>query len=204
MNDNMNRGASDVPSDEMLAMAAPMQPTAMQDLIHRYEKTVYRIANSLAQNYADAEDYAEEGLLGLVAAISAFSMQKNVSFKTFATVCIQNRIRSAYAKRRVPDEFRSLSIDDPDSFEESMLCDDSPSPELVYLQKERISELYERMESVLSRLEQEIFSQYLSGYSYAEIAKCKGISEKSVDNAILRAKRKLRAVWSNFGTAPND
>ena len=197
MNDCMNRGASDVPSDEMLALTAASQPNAMQELIHRYEKTVYRIANSLAQNYADAEDYAEEGLLGLVAAVSAFSAQKNVSFKTFATVCIQNRIRSAYAKRRAHEEFRSFSIDDPDSFEESMLCDDSPSPELVYLQNERVSELYQRMDSVLSRLEQEIFSQYLSGYSYAEIATSRGISEKSVDNAITRAKRKLRAVWSD-------
>ena len=78
-----------------------------------------------------------------------------------------------------------------------MLCDDSPSPELVYLQNERVSELYQRMDSVLSRLEQEIFSQYLSGYSYAEIATSRGISEKSVDNAITRAKRKLRAVWSD-------
>ena len=197
MNDCMNRGASHVPSDEMLALTAASQPNAMQELIHRYEKTVYRIANSLAQNYADAEDYAEEGLLGLVAAVSAFSAQKNVSFKTFATVCIQNRIRSAYAKRRAHEELRSFSIDDPDSFEESMLCDDSPSPELVYLQNERVSELYQRMDSVLSRLEQEIFSQYLSGYSYAEIANSRGISEKSVDNAITRAKRKLRAVWSD-------
>lgn len=197
MNDCMNRGASDVPSDEMLALTAASQPNAMQELIHRYEKTVYRIANSLAQNYADAEDYAEEGLLGLVAAVSAFSAQRNVSFKTFATVCIQNRIRSAYAKRRAHEELRSFSIDDPDSFEESMLCDDSPSPELVYLQNERVSELYQRMDSVLSRLEQEIFSQYLSGYSYAEIATSRGISEKSVDNAITRAKRKLRAVWSD-------
>ena len=196
MNDCMNRDALLQLSDEELACAAVAEPLALQILIQRYDGVVHSIANTLAQNSADADDFAEEGLWGLVGAVSAFSSQKNVSFRTFATVCIQNRIRSAFEKTRRADGDGSVSLDDVDAIDESLLSD-GESPEFLYLQKERISELYERMRAVLTKLEQEIFSLYLSGYSYAEIADSRGISEKSVDNAILRAKRKLRAVWSS-------
>ena len=193
VNDCMNRDALDFMSDEELACEAAAQPYALHILIRRYQNTVHAVANSLAQNSADADDFAEEGLWGLVGAATSFSPEKNISFKTFATVCIQNRIRSAYAKKCRTDGVQPVSLDE--ASEESLISDQA-SPELLYLQKERISELYERMRAVLSELEQEIFSLYLSGYSYAEIAKRRGISEKSVDNAILRGKRKLRAVWS--------
>ncbi len=195
MNENMNR---DTPSDELLVSMSDTQPSALRELIRRYEKSVFQMANALAQNAADAEDYAEEGFLGLMAAVSAFDAEKQVSFKTFAYVCIRHRIRTAYVKRRSNGDVQVVSMDDPDSFEESMIADEAPSPEQGYLQKERIAELYERMNSVLSKLELEIFSLYVSGYSYAEIAKRMEVSEKSVDNAIARAKRKLRAVWSAF------
>ena len=86
-------------SDEELACEAAAQPYALHILIRRYQNTVHAVANSLAQNSADADDFAEEGLWGLVGAATSFSPEKNISFKTFATVCIQNRIRSAYAKK---------------------------------------------------------------------------------------------------------
>ena len=41
----------------------------------------------------------------------------------------------------------------------------------------------------------------VSGFSYDEIAARLQISAKSVDNAIQRARRKLRAVWSEKDTA---
>ena len=43
----------------------------------------------------------------------------------------------------------------------------------------------------LSRLEQQVLSEYLEGYSYAEIAKKLGKPEKSIDNAIQRIRKKL-------------
>lgn len=184
-------------SDEELVLQAAESPLALECLILRYEKAVFRTANALAQNYADAEDYAEEGLLGLLAAVSAFSPEKSVSFRTFAFVCIQNRIRSAIARKGRSQAAFCVSLDDPDAFDESLLADDSASPEQVFLQKERVSELYRCMETKLSKLELEIFSLYLIGYSYAAIADRKGISEKSVENALSRSKRKLRAAWSD-------
>lgn len=195
MNDCVNRDALNALSDEALVSLVSSQPLALQTLIARYEQTVYHTANSLGQSATEAEDFAEEGLLGLLAAISAYSAQKNASFCTFANCCIRNRIRSACRKNGTLGVRSSISLDDPDRLEQEMLRDDQ-TPEQIYLEKERISALYRKMDAVLTGLEREMFCLYLSGASYAEMAAQKGVSQKVVGNAIWRARRKLRVVWS--------
>ena len=49
---------------------------------------------------------------------------------------------------------------------------------------------------ILSKREKDIFSMYADGKSYAEISHSLKIGEKSVDNALFRAKKKLRAYFS--------
>ena len=48
------------------------------------------------------------------------------------------------------------------------------------------------VDNELSKLEANVFLSYLSGMTYKEIAACLDISEKSVDNALGRVRRKLR------------
>ena len=48
--------------------------------------------------------------------------------------------------------------------------------------------------NLLSGLEQETLSLYLSGLSYEEIAAQLNLSTKAVDNALQRVRRKLREV----------
>ena len=64
----------------------------------------------------------------------------------------------------------------------------------MLLAKEQTAELYDLMAHILSRQEREIFCLRLSGFSYREIAERLQISQKSVENALLRARRKLRVV----------
>jgi len=46
----------------------------------------------------------------------------------------------------------------------------------------------------LSALEEKVLRLYLAGYSYSQIADAVNSSEKTVDNALCRAKNKLRDV----------
>ena len=50
----------------------------------------------------------------------------------------------------------------------------------------------EKAKNLLSGLEQETLSLYLSGLSYEEIATQLNLSTKAVDNALQRVRRKLR------------
>lgn len=187
-------------SDEALVAVLHEQPQAFSILLDRCRAMVVRLANSCAANAADAEDYAQEGLLGLLAAANSYQQEHGehaASFRTYAFRCIRNRIRNASRKDQSQLRMTGSSFDDPDDALCDRLSDDSETPEQVFLQKERINELYASLEKELSRQEMEVLSDAAGGFSYREIADRLQISEKSVSNALQRARRKLRAVRSN-------
>lgn len=189
--------------DETLVSVLAEQPPAFEVLFERYRHLVSGIASSYAANAADAEDYVQEGMLALLAAASSYSQKYNASFRTYATVCIRNRIRNVSGRERAISgrSAQSVSLDDPDNTETALLIGSEDSPEERFLEKERTSELYAKLAELLSEQERETFLLAVRGFSYAEIAGRLHVSEKSVDNAIQRARRKLRAVWSEPDTA---
>lgn len=184
--------------DEALASLCGGEPSAFELLSQRYYRMISDFARGFAGNPADCDDYMQEGLLGLLAAASSYQPEGSASFRTYAAVCIRNRMRTAFKKQH-PDSaaeqmYPAVSLDDPEQPYGELLADGEDSPEQAYLEKERVAELYERIASVLSRQELEIFLLSVSGLSYEEIAARKKVSVKSVDNAIQRARRKLRSV----------
>jgi RNA polymerase sporulation-specific sigma factor len=68
------------------------------------------------------------------------------------------------------------------------------TPESIYLYKEFISELLNGMNTLLTPVEKSALELSMEGVSYRSAADKMGISEKSVDNAIQRARRKLRSL----------
>ena len=181
-------------SDEALVAVVRTHPQEFPVLLSRFRQLVLRIASDYAVSSADAEDYAQEGLIGLLAAVSAYDEDRAASVRTFAAVCIRNRIRNAARTAQTEACSSGLSLDDPDAGTETLLADGDNSPEQQFLTKERITELYLEMTDVLSRQEREVFCLSAGGFSYREIAERLHISRKSVDNAIQRGRRKLRAV----------
>jgi RNA polymerase sporulation-specific sigma factor len=191
--------------DEALVSVCTDQPRAFEVLFERYRPTVVSMAKSFAVNAADAEDYAQEGMFGLLAAVAAYSQDQPAGFRTFAAVCIRNRMRNLfrkeYAEKRAGSDLPDVSLDDPENQMAETLADQAETPEEIVLEKEEASALYQQVADVLSTQEREIFWLSVSGHSYEEIAAILQVSAKSVDNAIQRSRRKLRAVWSQKDTA---
>lgn len=204
----MNTSAVDQLSslpDETLVSLCASQPQAFEVLLERYRNTVAGMAHAFAANPADAEDYAQEGMLALLAAASSYDGSRAAGFRTYAVVCIRNRMRNIsrmeHAVSRASGELPNVSLDDPENSMAEMLTDAADTPEQAFYEKTRISELYARLADVLTKQEREIFWLTVSGLSYEQIAQKLSVSVKSVDNAIQRARRKLRAVWSQNDAA---
>jgi len=186
-------------TDEELVSVIHKQPQAFDILLNRYRTIVVRMANSCAENSVDAADYAQEGLLGLLAAANSYQQdfgEQQASFRTYAFRCIRNRIRNASRRESGYHRYFGASFDDPDDEFCELIPDDSDTPEQVFLHNERINELYATLKEVLSSQEWEVLSEVAGGFSCREISGRLQISEKSVSNAIQRARRKLRAVRS--------
>lgn len=138
--------------------------------------------------YYERDDIRQFALIALSKAAQTYDVdQKNVTFGLYAKVCIGNALvsRLRWAKKHYVEVLPMESIFD-------MADASDVSGEII--DQENVKKLHELIKSTLSDFENEVFRLYAGGYSSSEIAEGLGKTEKSVDNAIFRARKKLKAV----------
>ena len=164
-------------SDETLCtLAASGDRIAEEVLVLRYNRLVRICARPFFLTGGDSDDLIQEAMIGLL----------DVSFRTFAEVCIRNRIRSV-VMAAVRDKHAPLN----NSLPMEAVPDVTFSPEDSLLDREADNERLYQLKRQLSPLEQHILSLYLSGLTYGEIGAELNRPVKSIDNAIQRIRRKV-------------
>lgn len=189
-------------SDEDIALKAQQGDIyATEYIIKKYKNLVKSRSRTYFLIGADKEDIVQEGMIGLFKAIRDFKTEKCASFKTFAELCITRQIitaiKTATRQKHIPLN-SYISLNKPvfeDDTEQTLIDTLSEktvfNPEEIMITKEHFSDLREKMSKNLSKLEWNVLSLYLDGKSYVEIAKKLSKSEKSIDNALQRIKRKV-------------
>ncbi len=155
---------------------------------------IYVIKNKAAEFTGTAVEYddlLQEGLIGLDNAVKSFDKNGGASFRTFAGVCIRNRIISAV--RKANSSLNAINVEAVPLSEQT----DAPSspitePERAVDAVERMGEIYREIREKLSELERNVLSLYLDGKSYEEIAGSLGITVKGCNNAMQRVRKKLK------------
>ena len=142
------------------------------------------------------EDIVQEGLIGLLDAIEGYDEERGASFETFAITCIDNRIHSALrqaaAKKNTPlVDYLSLSENTEEGYS-SLNLPEELSPEEIVILREELGLVFTMIKENLSEFEKKVLSLYLDGYSYIAISELLHTSSKSVDNALQRARKKLK------------
>ena len=182
---------------ELQHLAIQGDSNAEEALLERYARSVRMCSRPFVLAGGDSEDLIQEGMMGLLSAIRSYDEAGGVPFKSYAELCIRNRIRSAVksASRRKHLPLNSgVPLDDllsEESMPEAFLSFDRRTTEDQVLDKENEQELQSAFAKHLSPLEQTVLSLYLTGMSYGEMAVQTGRSEKSIDNAVQRIRRKL-------------
>ena len=144
-------------------------------------------ANAFREKGVEADDLVQEGLIGLLSAIRSYDESRGASFETFAYICITNRMKSAVSSAVKRTETVSL-----DESQESP--DVKADPQEIVLSDDVAERWLDAAVKKLSALEAKVLRLYLAGYSYSQIADAVNASGKTVDNALCRAKNKLRDV----------
>lgn len=188
-------------ADETLAQRAKNgDDEALADLIERYTPLVCMRARAYARGVMDVDDVYQEGMIALLKAVRNYREDTAGSFRTFAAVCVNNKMLSAVTahmrdKNAPMRSYLSLSGRE---IPEDLLAAVSPEtdPEKLVIASEESAARNRRIENLLSPFERQVLRLYLSSYSYEEMSRQLGSSTKAVDNALQRVRRKLRNVFT--------
>ena len=193
-------------SDEQLQQMSVSGSVGAEDaLAARYNQLVRICARPYFLAGGDSEDLTQEGMLALLSAIREYRPAQGVPFKAYAELCIRRRIfsaiKSASCLKHIPLN-SGVSLEDAfgsEGIRPGMYAalDLRNSPEEQVLARERTDEFFQTFSRCLSPFEQKILPLYLAGYSYSYMAAASGRTEKAVDNAIQRIRRKLSRIISS-------
>ena len=187
--------------EEIALLATSGNADATDFLLDKYRNFVRAIARSYFLIGADREDIIQEGMIGLFKAVRDYNADTDTAFSTFAHMCVKRQIisaiKAATRKKHLPlNSYVSLDKviydDDHETTLLNTLIDKfEMSPEDIVIDKEMLAGTKNTISAILSEYESIVLEKYLEGKSYTDIAVEIGKSEKSIDNALQRIKKKI-------------
>src|SRR5262249_24852660 len=170
---------------------------AFEELIRRYDRNVFRIAQHITQNREDAEDVVQDAFFKAYSNLGQFQGQSK-----FYTWLVRIAVNEALMKLRRRRPERTVSLDEDVKTEDDSVpreVDDwSPNPEQQYSQ----AELREILDKTLHRLPATFRTVFVlrdvEGLSTEETAEALELSIPAVKSRLLRARLQLRERLNKY------
>jgi RNA polymerase sporulation-specific sigma factor len=166
---------------------------ALRELFKRYEFFIKIRSSQVSVTGLETEDLIQEGMIGLFSAAQTYRAEGGASFRTYALLCIKRRmvsaLRSASRQKHMPLN-NYMSLDDEANAQAAALTS-VVNPEDMIVCRENIGALKNVVEKCLTVSERGILNMYISGVTYAAMARVNKVSIKSIDNSLQRIKKKL-------------
>lgn len=185
-----------LPDESLSDLARRGDRDAEEILVKRYNRLVRQLARPFYLAGGDSDDLIQEGMIGLICAVREYDGQRAASFRTFAEICIRNRLYSAVraaARDKHTPLNQSVPLEMP-FFDGQSSCFGAmagENPEDLIIGRERVQDALSDVRKQLSDFEAKILGYYLDGLTIREMAKAVLRSPKSVDNAVQRIRRKV-------------
>ena len=144
----------------------------------------------LTEEMAYKVDLRQEAILNFYNSILNFDTeQSEVEFGLYSKICISNALISQLRlhKKHTAEQLSA-------SLNNMFFVHDSEDPSERILEEERVQALHSLISKNLSKYEYRIWQLYMSGRTAKEIGDTVGKSEKSIENAIYRTRKKLRSI----------
>ena len=155
---------------------------AIERLVQTYQHDVYRMALSILDDPADADDATQEVFLAALRALESF--RGHASFKTWLfsiaiNVC-RNRLQRHKSRGRLQQILQSLFVQD------------QPHPEKEAMQHESDSELWQAVRALDDKHRIPVILRYYHDLPVAEIAEMLGVPIGTVHSRLNHARSELR------------
>lgn len=180
---------------------------ALECLMERYKDIVNMKASKFFMVGSEKDDIVQEGYIGLYKAVKSFDKEKQNSFKTFATICIERQlitaVKNSNRQKHMPlnssVSLNAAAFDEDENGETSVIevldtKRGAEDPLEIITRKEYFNSVEKNINNNLSNFEKDVLKLYKNGYSYVNIADKLKTKVKSVDTAIQRIKKKAAKI----------
>jgi len=171
--------------------------SAYDELVRKYDRQIFRIAQHITQNREDAEDVMQDAFLKAYEKLDQF--QGNSKFYTWLVRIAVNESLMRLRKRRTG---KMVSIDEDIETDEGSvprdLADWAPDPEQNYGQAELAEILRKTIQGLPPGFRIVFVLRDVEGLSTEETAETLGLSIPAVKSRLLRARLQLRERLSRY------
>ena len=185
---------------ELVEYAKNGDNEALECLLDKYKELVNIKVSKYFIIEAEREDIVQEGMIGLYKAIKNFELDKQNSFKSFASLCIERQlitaIKTSNRQKHIPLN-SSLSLntavyenEDDVSLMEFFNSKTTEDPLDTVTKKEYYKFVGNKIDESLSDFEKQVLTRFAAGDSYVKIAEKLDAPVKAIDNAIQRIRKK--------------
>ena len=170
----------------LLSQAQQGEETAMAAVIARMMPVIRKGAAANTAPGLDFEDAVQEGLIGLLRAVRSYRPDMEPGFEAYARASILNAQRTA---RRKAGRKKNSPLNQSVPLDEEA---EAPGPEQLMMEREAFSDTLGRLNRELSSLERRVLRLRLEGCRVGSIARRLDITTKAAENALCRARRKIK------------
>lgn len=191
---------------EIISAAQADDNESIEYLLKKYKRIVLACVRNYYLQGAEKDDLIQEGMLALYYAIKGHNFKH--PFPAFAKTCIYRRMCTAvrlYSGQNHKVLSNAVNLDSP-IYNDGNRTSYAKVPEKrandpydTYIQTAEKNEILDQVQRILSEYEKQVLTLYVDGLSYKDIARTMGKREKSVDNALQRARKKLRSAFCDKG-----
>jgi RNA polymerase sigma-70 factor (ECF subfamily) len=176
---------------------------AFSQLVNRYDRNIFRIAQHITHNEEDAQDVVQDAFLKAYQNLDQF--QENSKFYTWLVRIAVNEALMKLRKRRTD---RTVSLDEDVETEEGSMprevADWSPNPEQLYGQSELGDILKKTIQGLPPGFRTVFVLRDVEGLSTEETAEMLGLSVPAVKSRLLRARLQLRERLARYFKSKRD
>jgi RNA polymerase sigma-70 factor (ECF subfamily) len=184
----MNADYADM--QRLIMRAQSGDATAAEQLVHTYHPLIYRLAISMLDDPAEADEAAQEALISAINRLDSF--RGEASFGTWLYAIALNECRGRLRKRRARERLAQV-------LHAVFRVDLSPpaSVEAAVIERQENTALWQAIQALPDKQREVILLRYYSELKIVDISRVLGITDRAVRARLRAANDRLRAVLKN-------
>lgn len=181
----MTLALDDASDGELAALARSGTQAAYRMLAERHREAVYRLVRSATGDADEAMDITQETLIAAFGALDRYDPER--PFRAWIARIALNKARD-WGRRRTVRRLFSFRMPDHAAYS---IPDEAVGADGIAEDREKLTRVAVAIAALPARLKEALLLRTIEDMSQAEVAATLGVSEKTVETRLYRARQKL-------------